>query len=187
LTQLDEAQRAEPWSMGMTSIALARTLGVSEGVLVRVLEHFVADGRLLNRRGYYATLEHQPELTLEQRAFFDRLVPLDEGQPFVPIPFAGVAEAVKMSRVAGISKAFDTMLARGTLVKVGDDLYRGAQIGRIVARVRTYVEKNGTMTAAQFRDLLGSSRKYALPLLEWLDAHGVTIRSGDYRTLRKNV
>src|ERR1700729_2320192 len=69
LTQLDEAQRAEPWSMGMTSIALARTLGVSEGVLVRVLEHFVADGRLLNRRGYYATLEHQPELTLEQRAF----------------------------------------------------------------------------------------------------------------------
>ncbi len=187
LKQLDEAQRAEPWSMGMTSIALARVLGASERVLVRVLEHFAGDGRLLNRRGYYATLDHQPALTLEQRAFFDRLVPLDEGQPFVPIPFAGVAEAVKMSRLPGISKAFDTMVAGGTLVKVGDDLYRGAQIGRIEARVRDYLEKNGTMTAAQFRDLLGNSRKYAVPLLEWLDAHGVTIRSADYRTLRKRV
>ena len=41
------------------------------------------------------------------------------------------------------------------------------------------------MTAAEFRDMLGTSRKYAVPLLEWLDAHGVTIRNGDYRTLRK--
>jgi selenocysteine-specific elongation factor len=41
------------------------------------------------------------------------------------------------------------------------------------------------MTAAGFRDLIGTSRKYAVPLLEWFDAHGVTIRSGDYRTLRK--
>ncbi|HEX3370183.1 MAG TPA: selenocysteine-specific translation elongation factor [Candidatus Cybelea sp.] len=187
LAQLDDAQGSEPWSMGMTSIALSRALDVAEPVLVRVLEHFAADGRLINRRGYYATLEHQPALTLEQRAFFDHLVPLDEGQPFVPIPFAGVAAAVKISRLPGISKAFDTMLARGTLVKVGDDLYRGAQIGRIVARVRAYLEKNGTMTAAHFRDLLGSSRKYAVPLLEWLDGQGVTIRSGDRRTLRKNA
>lgn len=187
LNRLREAQRAEAWSMGMTSIALARALGLPERVLVRVLEHFAGEGRLLNQRGYYATLEHQPALTPEQRAFFDRLVPLDEGQPFVPIPFAVVAEAVKTSRLTGISKAFDTMLARGTLVKVGDELYRGAQIGRIVEHVRADLEKNGTMTAAQFRDLLGTSRKYAVPLLEWLDACGVTIRSGDRRTLRKNV
>ncbi len=41
------------------------------------------------------------------------------------------------------------------------------------------------MTAAEFRDLIGTSRKYAVPLLEWLDARGVTLRNGDYRTLRK--
>jgi selenocysteine-specific elongation factor len=185
LTNLIEAQRAEPWAMGATTIALSRALGVSENLLVRVLGHFASEGRLIIRHGYYATLEHEPALTLEQRAFFENLVPLDEGQPFVPIPFAGVAAAVRISRLTGASKAFETMLARGTLVKVGDDLYRGAQIGRIVTRVQTFLAANGRMTAAQFRDLLGTSRKYAVPLLEWLDAHGVTIRSGDYRTLRK--
>jgi selenocysteine-specific elongation factor len=49
------------------------------------------------------------------------------------------------------------------------------------------LREHGRMTAAEFRDLLGTTRKYAVPLLEWLDAHAVTIRNGDYRTLRKRA
>ena len=111
-------------------------------------------------------LDYTPSLTGEQRAFFDSLVPLDDANPFVPIPFAGVASAVKLSRVKGAARAFDTMLARGMLVKVGDDLYRGSQIARIVIRVETHLRERAQMTAADFRDLLGTSRKYAVPLLD---------------------
>jgi selenocysteine-specific elongation factor len=89
--------------------------------------------------------------------------------------------------VVGCSKAFDTMLAKGALVKVDDELYRGSQIAKIRARVEAHLRERGRMTAAEFRDLLGTSRKYAVPLLEWLDGHGVTIRDGDYRMLRKKL
>jgi len=184
-THLDEAHHDEPWAMGVTSIALARALAVPEALLVRILVHFVEQGRLVNHGGYYAALGYAPSLTAEQRAFFDHLVPVDEGKPFLPIPFASAAAAVKLARLAGCSKAFDTMLAGGGLVKVGEDLYRGSQIARIRAHVEAHLNENGRMTAADFRDLIGTSRKYAVPLLEWLDAHGVTIRSGDYHTLRR--
>jgi selenocysteine-specific elongation factor len=184
---LEQAHRSEPWAMGVTSLALSRALDVPEALLVRVLQHFVDEGRLVNRDGYYATLDYRPALSPEQRAFFDHLVPPDEGQQFLPIPFASVASAVKLSHLTGISKAFDTMLARGTLVKVSDDLYRGSQVERIKARVRAHLAEHERMTAADFRDLLGTSRKYAVPLLEWLDGHAVTIREGDYRTLRKKA
>jgi selenocysteine-specific elongation factor len=70
-------------------------------------------------------------------------------------------------------------------VRVGDDLYRGSQIDEIRARVEALFRERERMTAADFRDVLGTSRKYAVPLLEWLDARAVTIRNGDYRTLRK--
>ncbi len=185
LALLDEAHRGEPWAMGLTSVALARTLRVPEPLFVRVVEPFIEEGRLVNRGGYYAALEHQPSLTSEQRAFFDSVVPLDEAQPFLPTPFATVADAVKRSRLVGCSKAFDTMLAKGALVKVDDELYRGSQIAKIRARVEAHLRERGRMTASEFRDLLGTSRKYAVPLLEWLDGHGVTIRDGDYRMLRK--
>lgn len=171
--------------MGVTSLALARKLELAEPMLVRVLEPFVADGRLCNRDGYYAAIEHRPSSTPEQRAFFDDLIPLDETRPFLPVPFASAASAVKLSRLLGISKAFDTMLARGALVKVGPDLYRGSQIAEIRARVESHLRERRQMTAAEFRDILGTSRKYAVPLLEWMDSHAVTVRNGDYRTLRK--
>jgi len=185
LNQLDEAHHDEPWAMGVTSIALARALATPESLLVRILAHFVDEGRLVNRGGYYAALGYRPALTAEQRAFFDNLVAVDEVRAFLPTPFASAAAAVKLARLAGCSKAFDTMLAQGNLVKVGDDLYRGSQIAGIRARVEAHLNENGRMTAAEFRDLIGTSRKYAVPLLEWLDARGVTIRSGDYRTLRR--
>ncbi len=185
LARLDEAHRIEPWAMGMTSIALSRALGEPETTLVRVAGHFLEQGRLVQRGGYYAAVDHRPSFTPEQRAFFDQLVPIGTAQPFLPIPFAGAAAAVRLSPVAGILKSFDTMLALSAFVKVGDDLYQGPQIARIRARVEVYLRAHDRMTAAEFRDMLGTSRKFAVPLLEWLDSHAVTIRNGDYRTLRQ--
>jgi selenocysteine-specific elongation factor len=185
LVALADAQSKEPWAMGMTSIALARAFGLPESTLVRIAEHFVNGRRLINRGGYFATVEHRPALGPQQRAFFDELVPVDETR-LLPVPYAGVATATRRSPVAGLSRAFDTMLAQGVFVKVGDDLYRGLQIAKIRELVEAHFRGHERMTAAEFRDMLGTSRKYAMPLLEWLDAHGVTIRNGDFRTLRKH-
>jgi selenocysteine-specific elongation factor len=44
--------------------------------------------------------------------------------------------------------------------------------------------EKGEMTAASFRDLIGSSRKYTIPLLEFFDRDGLTIRIGDIRRLK---
>lgn len=185
LDVLEASHRQEPWAMGLTSVALARVLGLHEATLVRVADCFVESETLINRGGYYATRSHRPSLTPQQRAFFEHLVPISEDQPLLPIPFAGAAATVKLSHIAGLSKAFDTMLAEGALVKVGDDMYRSGQIAQIRNRIEAHFVRHDRMTAAAFRDLLGTSRKYAVPLLEWLDSHGVTIRDGDYRRLRK--
>ncbi|HYL28023.1 MAG TPA: selenocysteine-specific translation elongation factor [Candidatus Nitrosotalea sp.] len=185
LGELREAHRREPWAMGATSVALSRALGVAEPALVRVAEEFVARGALANRGGYYATTDHAPAFAGQQRAFFDHLVPIDSAHPLLPISFAAAATAVKLSALEGVAKAFDTMLAQGAFVKVGDNLYTGAQIAQIVAGVEAHFDARDRMSAAEFRDLLRTSRKYAMPMLEWLDARGVTVRNGDYRTLRK--
>jgi selenocysteine-specific elongation factor len=42
------------------------------------------------------------------------------------------------------------------------------------------------MLASDARDILGTSRKYVVPLLEYFDARGVTKREGDARTLRRD-
>jgi selenocysteine-specific elongation factor len=70
------------------------------------------------------------------------------------------------------------------LVKVDDQLYRDAQIAEIRSLLEAALRRDGAIGPAAFRDLLETTRKYALPLLEWFDAAGVTLRSGDLRVLR---
>ena len=43
------------------------------------------------------------------------------------------------------------------------------------------INKDGKITLAQFRDLIGTSRKYAMPILEYCDNAGYTKKIDDYR------
>lgn len=182
--RLETAQRDEPWSLGLTSLALARRLNRDEPLLVRYLDAFTWAGRIAARAGYYATPQHRPRLSDEQRAWFRDVLAADPAAPLRPHSFSGVRDGVRTCGVLGMARAFDTLLAAGELVKVGNDLYRAEQIAAIRARVRAHFERSERMTAAEFRDAIGTSRKYAVPLLEWLDAAGMTVRDGDYRRPR---
>jgi selenocysteine-specific elongation factor len=178
------AHQQSPWRMGLTSVALAKSVQAQENVLVRILATYVEEGRLDYRNGYYAVPGFVPELTAEQRAFFDAAVRIDPQNPLVPIAYGDFAAALRATKVRGAQEAYETLLATSALVKVHDAVYRGAQISEARARVEAVLRKEGTMTMARFRDLIGTSRKYAVPLLEWFDAAGITMRSGDVRTLR---
>ncbi|MGH7682886.1 MAG: selenocysteine-specific translation elongation factor, partial [Vulcanimicrobiaceae bacterium] len=166
-----------PWRMGLTSVALAKAVDAQENALVRILATYVEEGRLDYRNGYYATPGFVPELTAEQRALFDAALRIDPQNPLVPIAYDDLAAALRTTNVRGAQEAYETLLATSALVKVHDAVYRGAQISEIRARVEATLRKEATMTMARFRDVIGTSRKYAVPLLEWFDASGITMRS----------
>jgi len=149
-----------------------------------VLATFAEDGRIAYRAGYYATPGFVPELSSEQRVFFERLFLPDAGAPDAPLPLESVRSAMHEAKILGIGQAFETLLASGALVRVDDAVYRGEQIARLRSRLETALRNDGTITVSAFRELAGTSRKFAVPLLEWFDAAGVTIRSGDVRMLR---
>ena len=71
----------------------------------------------------------------------------------------------------------------GDLVAIGDFYLTGTQAAEARTRIRSAIESEGPLTVARIRDLLGTSRKYALPLCGWLDQTGATLRRGDVRIL----
>jgi selenocysteine-specific elongation factor len=74
--------------------------------------------------------------------------------------------------------------ADGRLVRVGPEVVVTPEF---LARAETVVRDRGRapgFTVSDFRQALGTSRKYALPLLEYFDAKGLTRRQGDVRILR---
>lgn len=77
------------------------------------------------------------------------------------------------------------LVKNGQLVQVSDDLYYPqSTLDAIRERLRQHIDQSGPFTVATFRDLFSTTRKYAVPLLEFLDRSGVTKRDGDLRELR---
>ncbi|MGH7728915.1 MAG: selenocysteine-specific translation elongation factor [Vulcanimicrobiaceae bacterium] len=180
---LRAGERARPWALGIPLVQLARRLEIAGPALGRLLAPAVEDGRLNARGGYLATAGFVPAPNAAQRALFDVMLAGDPA-PGTPIAAAQVLAALHVSKVEGIADAFETLLASGAVVRVGDSFYRGSQIARIRAVFEAELRRAGRISPAAFRDLIGTSRKYAVPLLEWFDAAGVTLRSGDDRILR---
>jgi selenocysteine-specific elongation factor len=73
-----------------------------------------------------------------------------------------------------------------TVVRVASDLYFLTSALEHVTRTLTeQLAAKADITPADFRTLFSTSRKYAIPLLEYLDRTGITLRVGDSRRLRE--
>jgi len=85
---------------------------------------------------------------------------------------------------ARAQKIVTLLLRDRVLVKISDELvfYRGAleQLRRDLAAYKT---KSAKIDVAKFKELTGVTRKYAIPLLEYLDRERVTRRVGDVREI----
>ena len=85
-----------------------------------------------------------------------------------------------------VELALRGLVRRGRAVRLTEDLFVDATAaaafrGRAVARLH----ERGSLTTLELKEMIGASRKFAIPLCEWLDREKVTLRIGDKRTLRK--
>lgn len=83
-----------------------------------------------------------------------------------------------------VKKAHRYMLDTGVLVNAGEGVVLHQKyVKEAEQKLVDYLKQNSEIRVGQFRDLLGASRKFVLPLLIYFDTRGVTIKRGDVRVL----
>jgi selenocysteine-specific elongation factor len=76
------------------------------------------------------------------------------------------------------------MVKEGSLVRINDSMYiTTSTYNKIIESLKDFFRGKPEMTVAEFRDILSTTRKYALPFLEYLDSNKITLRVGDVRKL----
>jgi selenocysteine-specific elongation factor len=77
------------------------------------------------------------------------------------------------------------LASEGRVVRVNDSIYLAAEaLERMRQDLTTHLQEKKEITIAEFRDLARTSRKYAVPLMEYFDSQKLTQRVGDKRVLR---
>jgi selenocysteine-specific elongation factor len=86
----------------------------------------------------------------------------------------------------GLMDLLVVLESQGKIAKVTTDLYFSSPaLEKAKSALTSHLSAHEDISAASFRDLLGISRKTAIPLLEYFDRTGLTLRVGDVRKLRK--
>jgi selenocysteine-specific elongation factor len=81
-------------------------------------------------------------------------------------------------------KLVTLLLREKVLIKVSDELvFHRSALERLRGKIAAYKAKSQTIDVAQFKTLICVTRKYAIPLLEYLDRERVTKRIGDARQI----
>jgi selenocysteine-specific elongation factor len=102
-----------------------------------------------------------------------------EQNPFSP-------PGLKDSQAEAGAEVLNALVEMEELVLIpGDVLFRKPDYDDAVHRIQETLLRKGTITLAEVRDLLQTSRKYAQALLEHLDTIGLTVRDGDVRRLKR--
>jgi selenocysteine-specific elongation factor len=156
-----------------------------EGLVHATVDSLLASKKLVGDLRRIGRADFKPRLSANLRKLKDKLVAAYQSagfQPPEPSSFAPQAGG----NASNLKDLFDVCVAEGYLAKVTDEIYLYSETEsdmrqRVVERL-----KQGTgLTVADIRDLLGTTRKYAVPLCEYLDRIGVTRREGDLRFLEQ--
>lgn len=144
------------------------------------LDRTIAAQNLTRLEGVFALPSHRAGLTEAQQEKAAVLLAAIESAQFSP-PKWDEKDADEKAIIA-------YLVQRGKLVRVAPGLaYSRTAYVSADQMLETHLLANGDITAAQFRDLLGTSRKYALALLDSFDRKGRTIRVGDLRKRGKSL
>jgi selenocysteine-specific elongation factor len=171
---------AQPLRSGTTKEELRSRAGVPAELLVPLLQQLAGDGLVVEDAREVRLARHRVALPPAQLEASRRLVEEVESGGFAP-PTVGEL----MVRYPVTPAVLQHLVDQGQLVRVSDDVLLGrTAYDRAVQLIAGFIRQHGKITVAQARDVLGSSRKYVLPLLEWLDAQKITRRVGDERILR---
>jgi selenocysteine-specific elongation factor len=152
-----------------------------DGAVQGITDRLLKTKKLVGDAKRIARADFKPKLSANQRKLKDQVVEVTRAAGFQPPdPASFVAKAGGIA--SSLKDIYEVAIAEGLLVRVTDDIYLHAEVAADMCNKLKQRSAGGNgLTVAEIRDVLGTTRKYAIPLCEFLDRSGLTRRDGDLR------
>ncbi|MBN1362789.1 MAG: selenocysteine-specific translation elongation factor [Sedimentisphaerales bacterium] len=180
-----ETHRRQPESPGIRPEQLLTASGIHRSVFDPVLERLLSNGLLAERKNHLALPQHREQFKQAEWELLTKIEALFKQQPFSPPGSAELMAGTGASEPE-IRKALRILVEQQRIVRIEQDMYVHAEaLADARARLIAYIREHGNLESVKFKYLLDTTRKYAIPLLDYFDKIGVTRRVGYTRHLNK--
>lgn len=176
--------RQRPESPGITREQLLTDSAVRKDVFDVLAEKLRSEGKLVERKGCLAVPEHREQFNNAEQQLLQNIETMFKSHPFDPPAMQEVADKVRITQQQ-LQRAIRILNEQQRLVRVEQDLYFHAEaVAAAREKLVAYIKENGGLESVKFKYILDTSRKYAIPLLDYFDKIGVTRRMGYTRLLK---
>ena len=152
-----------------------------EALVQQAIDRLVLAKKVVGNQQRIGLADFKPKLSSNLRKLRDKIIVMYRQARFTPPErqsFAGAAGG----NAANLQDLLDVCVAEGHLCKISEDVYLHAEAqAEMCTLVTRALEQGKGLAVAEIRDLLGTTRKFAIPICEYLDRLGLTERQGDLR------
>jgi selenocysteine-specific elongation factor len=145
--------------------------------LLAVIKDITVEKEIIRLKSFTISLSEDKKLLKE------KIVKALEDSAFQPPVKEELSQKLSINRKE-LNELLKIMASEGKLVRINDSIYLpSSSYKKMIEGLRSFFSTKPEMTVGEFRDILKTSRKYALPFLEYLDSNKITLRVGEVRKL----
>ncbi len=175
---LTDFHRKNPIKPGMPKEELRALININPrlfGNLLASLKEVTIDKELIRLASFHVTLSQVDE-TLKTKILL-----LIEKNGFQPPTKEDLCQSLHTEQKK-ITDILNLLAKEGNLVRINESIYLSSKVYKsMIEKLKAFYSKKSEMTVSEFRDILNTTRKYAVPIIEYLDSHSITMRIGDIR------
>lgn len=186
LLTVENYHKEYPISEGINKESLRTSLNVIPELLAQVLKELIESEKLVESGGVVRISGFTPKA---EGTRFEGLVKKVEdliaSSGFTPPEIRELSSLLSVPE-EDVNLVVNYLMNRKGYEKLGNFIYHPDTMKRIREILRKHFDKKETLTVGEFKDYLGISRKFAIPLLEYFDSTGELIRK-DNKRIRGNL
>ena len=184
LNTLANFHTAEPMLSGQNATQLRSEIELDEIGFEKLENQLIAEGQLVKDGNLLRLSSHEIQFSQEEETAKETLEKLFLEVGIHTPTLNELSKRLPEYTPKVLESTFFALLRLGQFVKIADDFFiHKVVLEEIQQLLITYLRKNDIITVAEFRELAQTSRKYAVPFLEYCDSQSITIRNENVRRL----
>ncbi|QGU00630.1 Selenocysteine-specific translation elongation factor [Candidatus Syntrophocurvum alkaliphilum] len=155
--------------------------GINNKIFTKILNYFEENNRIIVKNNFIMLKNFIPQPNEKEQKIINQIYKRMNDNLFTPPSIEKVREILNIKE-QDFNEMLNYLIDQGQLLKIAEGMYftkEAIEKGKEI--LKNHFEKENELTLAQARDLLNTSRKYALPLIEYYDRIRFTRRVGDVR------
>ena len=181
---LEAFHEVQPLLAGQNASQLRQKLNLDELSFEKIENQLVTGGQLVKEGNLIRLASHEIQFSEEEETAKETLEKLFLEAGMNTPSLNELSALLPEYTPKVLESTFYALLNLGQFVKIADNFFTHRTVFEKVSELLTaHLRENGTITVAEFREMAQTSRKYAVPFLEYCDTQNLTIRDDNVRRL----